>query len=85
MKIFIATLILVAFCFVGLGFNIIFRKNGKFPETEISSNKNMKKLGIKCAKEEEMKLWGNKKGGASCEDLGCASCAGCELHPKTGK
>lgn len=85
MKIFIATLILVAFCFVGLGFNIIFRKNGKFPETEISSNKNMKKLGIKCAKEEEMKLWGDKKHGASCEDLGCASCAGCELHPKTGK
>ena len=85
MKIFIATLILVAFCFVGLGFNIIFRKNGKFPETEISSNKNMKKLGIKCAKEEEMKLWGDKKRGASCEDLGCASCAGCELHPKTSK
>ena len=85
MKIFIATLILVAFCFVGLGFNIIFRKNGKFPETEISSNKNMKKLGIKCAKEEEMKLWGDKKNGASCEDLGCASCAGCELHPKASK
>ena len=52
MKIFIATLILVAFCFIGLGFNIVFRKNGKFPETEISNNKNMKKLGIKCAKED---------------------------------
>ena len=83
MKIFLAALILVAFCFVGLGFNIIFRKNGKFPETEISNNKNMKKLGIKCAKEEEMKMWGDKKRAAgSCEDLGCSACAGCELHPK---
>ncbi len=83
MKIFLAALILVAFCFVGLGFNIIFRKNGKFPETEISSNRNMKKLGIKCAKEEEMKMWGDKKRAAgSYEDLGCSACAGCELHPK---
>lgn len=83
MEIFIATLILVAFCFIGLGFNIIFRKNGKFPETEISNNKNMKKLGIKCAKEEEMKRWGDKKRSAECESLGCSSCAGCDLHPKT--
>lgn len=83
MEIFIATLILVAFCFIGLGFNIIFRKNGKFPETEISNNKNMKKLGIKCAKEEEMKRWGDKKRPADCESLGCRSCAGCDLHPKT--
>ena len=82
MKIFLATLILVAFCFVGLGFNIIFRKNGKFPETEISNNKNMKKLGIKCAKEEEMRMWGDKKRGAGCGDLGCSACAGCDLHPK---
>lgn len=81
MEVFIATLILVAFCFVGLGFNIIFRKNGKFPETEISRNKDMKKLGIKCAKEEEMKIWGDRKRGNGCEDI-CSSCAGCELHPK---
>ncbi len=82
MKIFLATLILVAFCFVGLGFNIIFRKNGKFPETEISRNKNMKKLGIKCAKEEEMKMWGDKKRAADCGDSACSTCAGCDLHPK---
>ena len=42
----------------------------------------MKKLGIKCAKEEEMKMWGDKKRAGGCEDLGCSACAGCELHPK---
>ena len=43
----------------------------------------MKKLGIKCAKEEEMKRWGDRKRSADCESLGCSSCAGCDLHPKT--
>ncbi len=87
MKIFLAVLIIVGFCFVGLGFNIIFRKNGKFPETEISRNKDMKKLGIKCVKEEEMQMLRKKSGKKdfSCEDLGCGSCSGCDLHPKTGE
>lgn len=85
MEVFIATLVLVAICFVGLGFNIIFRKNGKFPETEISNNKEMKKLGIKCAKEDEMKMWGDQKHRPDCDELGCSSCTGCDLHPKTDR
>ncbi len=87
MKVFLAVLIIVGFCFVGLGFNIIFRKNGKFPETEISRNKDMKKLGIKCVKEEEMQMLRKKSGKKDfrCEDLGCGSCSGCDLHPKTGE
>jgi len=32
-----------------LSFNIIFRKNGKFPDTHIGRNKEMKKRGILCA------------------------------------
>ena len=81
MEIFIAALVFVGFSVAGLCFNIIFRKNGRFPETEISRNKEMRKLGIKCAKEDEMKLWGKKngKGYPDCSDLGCADCAGCEI------
>lgn len=45
---------LLALCFLGLGFNIFFRKNGRFPETEIERNKEMRRRGIYCAKEEEM-------------------------------
>ena len=60
MEIFIAALIFVALCVFGLCFNIIFRKDGKFPETEIENNIEMRKRGIKCAKEEEIKLWGKK-------------------------
>ena len=82
MKVFLAALVLVALCVVGLCFNIIFRKNGKFPDTEIEHNENIKRLGIKCAKAEEMELWGRKhKTKPSCGgDGGCSSCAGCDFY-----
>lgn len=88
MKVFLAVLIILAFCFVGLAFNIIFRKNGQFPETEISRNKNMKKLGIHCVKEDEMRMLREKAGKNgekkewSCEELGCSACSGCDIKPK---
>lgn len=86
-RIFVAAIILVGFCVVGLGFNIFFRKNGKFPETEISSNKEMKKRGIRCVKEEEMKLWGkNIKGDApSCDENSCSGCSGCDFLKQSGE
>ena len=75
MEIFIAAVILVGLCVIGMCFNIIFRKNGKFPDTEIRTNVEMRKRGIVCAKEEEMRLWGRKKGTMSCSDCGdCTSC-----------
>ena len=78
MEIFIAALLLVALCVFGLCFNIIFRKDGKFPETEIENNVEMRKRGIKCAKEEEIKLWGKKDENGNpvaCDDGGCGSCS----------
>ena len=87
MEIFIAALVFIGLSVFGLCFNIIFRKNGKFPETEISRNKEMRKLGIKCAKEDEMNLWGRKRGGQTpgCGEAGCSYCAGCDfvLNRKT--
>ena len=83
MKVFLAALVLVALCVIGLCFNIIFRKDGRFPDTEIEHNENMKKLGIKCAKAEEMKLWGKKRNEPSCDgDADCSSCAGCSFKKK---
>jgi hypothetical protein len=78
MEILIASVILISLCVFGLCFNIIFRKDGKFPETEIENNKEMRKRGIKCAKEEEIRIWGKKdKDGntVNCDEGGCGSCA----------
>lgn len=77
MEIFVAAIVLVALCIFGMCFNIIFRKNGKFPETEIEKNVEMRKRGIKCAKEEEIRLWGRKGPDGKpvdCDEGGCASC-----------
>ena len=56
MKIIIAALIFIGIAIFMMCFNIIFR--GKdFPDTEISHNKEMRKRGIICAKEEEFRIW----------------------------
>jgi hypothetical protein len=60
--ILIASLVIVALAFVGLGFNIIFRKNGQFPDTEVGSNPHMKKMGITCAKQDEVKSYRELQG-----------------------
>ena len=54
MELVIAAALVVGISFLGLGVNIFFRKDGKFPETEVGTNKNMRKLGIKCVRCEEI-------------------------------
>ena len=61
LTLFLTTIVLVALAFAGLGLNIFFRKNGKFPQTEVGSNKDMKKLGITCTKHDEMKKYRQEK------------------------
>ena len=53
LTILIASVILVLLALAGLGLNIFFRRNGRFPDTEISTNPAMKNLGITCAKHDE--------------------------------
>lgn len=79
-KILVITAVTVAIAVFAMCFNIIFRKNGRFPDSEISHNKALRKQGIICAKEDEIKLWGKKKGkkAAACsEESGCDSCHSC--------
>jgi flagellar basal body-associated protein FliL len=61
LTVFIITIVLVALAFAGLGLNILFRKNGKFPQTEVGSNKNMKNRGITCTKQDELKVFRQEK------------------------
>ncbi len=80
MKILLAAVLLVGLSIIGLCFNIIFRKNGRFPETEISNNREMRKRGIRCAKEEELRIWGkNRSKDASCGIIDCGDCDACGL------
>ena len=53
-KVLFLVLILVGISFLAIGFNIFFRKK-KFPQTSVGKNKEMRKLGLSCAKSEEIK------------------------------
>jgi len=79
--VFILSLILLALCMLGLSINMLLKKNGSFPKTEIGENPSMHKLGIRCTKEEEIALWNCSKEWK--ENSGCASChSQCEVFPK---
>jgi hypothetical protein len=49
MYIFILTIILLGIVVLIMGVNIFFRKK-KFPETHVGHNKDMRRIGVVCAK-----------------------------------
>jgi len=60
--------ILIAFSIAGLAISMLIKKSGKFPDTHVGHNKEMKKLGIGCAKTLDV-------GCHSTEDFpGCSAC-----------
>ena len=95
MKVFLLAFALIALCVFGMCFNIIFRKDGEFPEYEVSKNKDMRRLGIRCMHEEEAALHGkSSKAPEHCKGEiteACSSCAfyvspgSSESHPERGE
>ena len=82
MEVFLAAFVVIALAVFGMCFNIIFRKDGKFPEYEVSSNPEMRKLGIKCMREQDDDIFG---GGKTVRHSGCDgndddACKGCALY-----
>ena len=82
LKVFLAALALIALGVFGMCFNIIFRKDGKFPEYEVSQNKEMRKLGIRCMREEDDALFeeNDKPRHAGCSGEMTEACRGCVLY-----
>ncbi|MDR1887560.1 MAG: hypothetical protein LBQ70_06550 [Prevotellaceae bacterium] len=70
MKLFIVTFVALVLCIAGLGIRIWIK--GEFIETETGRNKNMKKLGINCVKNEEM-----EQHNSSCACSGCSFFSAC--------
>lgn len=77
MKILLLTIVVVAFCLFALSVSIIFKKDGRFPDGEISHNKALAKRGIRCAKVEEKILWGKNRGKKEKRSCGAEDCSGC--------
>lgn len=64
-------------------FNIIFRKDGKFPQYDVGANEDMRKIGIRCMKEEDDERFSTsgKKKNTTCSGTYSSACKGCGLYP----
>ena len=71
MKPVLAAILILAAAIALMCVGIIFK--GKFPETEVSRNENMKKLGIKCMREQEEEI-------KSCTGKYSEDCVGCGFY-----
>ena len=81
MKVFFAAIVFVGLAVLLLGVTIFFFHR-PFPDGEISTNPEMKKRGIKCAKQEELEMLAARKGRALCDGNFSDACASCSLNRK---
>ena len=81
MKTFLAAVLFLALAVLLLGVNI-FLFHRPFPDGEISTNPEMRKRGIKCAKEEELEMLSTRKGRKLCDGNYSEACASCGLFRK---
>ena len=79
MKTLLAAIVFVGLAVLLLGVNIFFFKR-PFPDGEISTNPEMRKRGIKCAKQEELEMLAAQKGKKLCDGQPSDACASCALN-----
>lgn len=82
MKTLIAAIVFVGLAVLLLGVNIFFFRR-PFPDGEISTNPEMRKRGIKCAKQEELEMLEAPKGKKLCDGKFSDACKGCALFNST--
>lgn len=70
LKLLILSVIFLAIAGLAFSVRILLKPHGKFPETHISRNREMRKRGIKCAQQTDLGL--NSVEGFP----GCSSCSG---------
>ena len=78
MKTLLAAIIFVGAAVLLLGVNIFFFHR-PFPDGEISTNPEMQRRGIKCAKQEELELLA-KRSGKTCSGEYSDACESCALY-----
>lgn len=59
-KTLLLTVIIIVFCVVLLSIKILFKKNGRFPNTHIEGNPALRKKNIYCAKTEDLLQYEHK-------------------------
>ena len=86
LKAFLAALILIGAGVFAMSFNVIFRKKD-FPNSDVGSNEEMRRRGIRCMKDVDADLFaaGRKPADVRCSGNYGDACAGCSLYPSETK
>ncbi len=69
-KVLMITSVLLIISLAGLAIKILFKKNGRFPNTHVGSNAEMRKRGITCAKRTDI----------GCNPVDSSGTCACDLH-----
>ena len=77
-QVFLVVLVLVGLCVLGLGVNVLFFKK-EFPKYDVGSNEEMRRLGIRCFKDEDASL--RRK---VCTQEQTDACKDCQLYSHSG-
>lgn len=72
-ELLLLAVIIIAISMVGMGISMLVKKGGRFPETSVGKNKELSKMGIKCASHEEILVRRQIDGRGSCS-------GGCGCH-----
>ena len=80
MKAFLAAITLIGVGVFVMCFNVIFLKKD-FPNSDVGSNENMRRMGIRCMKEDDEELFGKnaKSRDSSCSGIYSEACNSCSL------
>ena len=72
--VFLVVFVLVGLCVLGLGVNVLFFKK-EFPKYDVGSNEEMRRLGIRCYKDEDAALHAK-----SCPGKQTEACKDCQFY-----
>ncbi|MBR0240808.1 MAG: hypothetical protein IJQ52_06800 [Bacteroidales bacterium] len=81
LKVLLAAAFIIGFGVFIMSFNIIFRGK-EFPKSDVGSNENMRKMGIRCFKDDDAELHrpGGPRKKAGCTREWSEDCSGCALY-----
>ena len=85
MRIFIAALVLVGLCVLGMSVGILLHRG--FPKSDIDDNEELRKRGISCYKPEDARLQKEGRLGErfACDGTVSESCKGCSFFELENK
>lgn len=70
LKLIIISAVLVAIALAGMAITILIKPKGRFPDTHVGHNKEMRKRGITCAQNTDM----------GCKPVDSGACCSCAMN-----